>query len=358
MDDSFRVRVDKVFGSLTSTATAPSSNLSSLWCLTDDEIHKREWDRDSPSQELLDFDSKPCPPHIDGFFAKPHLQTLDFPKQLQSDLEELSDGQEEPDDADADESDIRSCIGLDSTLDYEEEEDEFDKVAVGREKQQPNDRLYLRDVSDYGIPTDTYNELPLTLEEVERDPRANHLAAKLRLQEDAAEATLREAHFTSMPPPKGFKLNEESNLPLDSSVPDYIRNPSKYTCYTLDASDNMDEASNRKTYMDFFSLMKKRAQLEDDSSTNFQKLPTFNPRMKQQEPAGPFTKQGAKAEQMQVRKTIPLSIVAVESDNAQVSAMEEDEWYNAADRARAGSLQKHSRRYRTRAIKDIDDHNA
>ncbi|XP_033514682.1 uncharacterized protein [Nicotiana tomentosiformis] len=354
MDDSFRVRVDKVFGSLTSTA--PSSNLSSLWCLTDDEIHKREWDRDSPSRELLDFDSKPCPPHIDGFFAKPHLQTLDFPKQLQSDLEELSDGQEEPD---ADEPDIRSCIGLDSTLDYEEEEDEFDKVAVGREKQQPSDRLYLRDVSDYGIPTDTYNELPLTLEEVERDPRANHLAAKLRLQEDAAEAAaLREAHFTSMPPPKVFRFNEDSNLPPDSSVPDYIRNPSKYTCYALDASDNMDEASNRKAYMDFFSLMKKRAQLEDDSATNFQKFPTFNPRMKQQEPAGPSTKQPAKAEQMQVRKAIPLSIIAVESDNAQVSALEEDEWYNASHRARPGSLQKHSRRYRTRAIMDIDDHSA
>lgn len=110
MDESFRVRVDKVFGSLTET-----SNLSSLWCLTDDEIEKREWNRDTPSRELVDFDSKPCPPHIDGFFSK-SPQTLDFPKQLQSDLEQLGDGQEPDDD---NELDIRSGIGLDCTLDYE-----------------------------------------------------------------------------------------------------------------------------------------------------------------------------------------------------------------------------------------------
>ncbi|KAK4344770.1 hypothetical protein RND71_034946 [Anisodus tanguticus] len=283
MDDSFRVRVDKVFGSL----TVGTSNLSSpLWCLTDDEIDKREWNREG---ELLDFDSKPCPPHIDGFFAK----TLDSPKQL------------------------RSCIGL------EEEEDE----------QLP---LYMREVS-----VDTYEELPLTLQDMKRDPRANHEAAKLRLKEDD-EAALKEAHLGSMP----LNFKEDSNVPTHSSVPDYVRNPSKYTCYTLDGSDDMDEESNRKAYMDFLSLAKKR---NDDSSANFQKLPTFNPRMKQQ-PAGTFNKQGIEAEQMQVKKTAPLSIVTVESDNAPVSAMEEDESSVADDKSRPGSLQKHGRRYRTRAI--------
>ncbi|XP_060195819.1 uncharacterized protein LOC132625062 [Lycium barbarum] len=338
MDDSFSVRVDKVFGSLTAT-----SNLTSLWSLTDDEIAKREWDRDAPSRELLDFDSKPCPPHIDGFFAK----TLD----------------------DDDESAIRSAIGLDSALDHEEEEDEFDKVAVDseKEKQQPSDRFYMRDVSDYGISADIYDELPLTLQDVKRDPRANHEAAKLRLKEDA-EAALREGHLASMPPPhpsktqghddaespKKLKLKEDSKLPPHSSIPDYIRNPAKYTCYTLDVSDDMDEQSNRKAYMDFLSLMKKQSQLDDDSSTNFQKSPTFNSRMKQ--PAGTITKHGIEAEQMQVKKTVPRGIVAVESDNAHVSALEEDESSIAADRARPGSLHKSGRRYRTRAIMmDTDD---
>ncbi|KAL3378251.1 hypothetical protein AABB24_004265 [Solanum stoloniferum] len=327
MDESFRVRVDKVFGSLTET-----SNLSSLWCLTDDEIEKREWNRDTPSRDLLDFDSKPCPPHIDGFFSK-SPQTLDFPKQLHSDLEQLSDGQE-PDDAD-----IRAGIGLDCTLDYEEEEDEFDKVALDteKEKQQPSDRLYTREVSDYGISADTDHELPLTLHDITRDPRANHEAAKLRLKEDA-EAALREGHLGSKPPTV-YKTQ------------DYVRNPSKYTCYTLDVSDDMDEESNRKAYMDFLSLMKKGSHVYNDSSTIFEKSPTFNLRMKQ--PVVTFNKQGVKAEQMQVKKTVPLSIVTMESDNA---AMEEDESSIAADRARPGSLHKPGKRYRTRAtMMDTDD---
>lgn len=337
MDDSFRVRVDKVFGSLSST----SNDLTSLWCLTDDEIVKREWNRDIPSRELLDFDSKPSPPNIDGFFAKPQ-QTLDFPKLLQSDVEMLSDGEEQDDN---DQFDIRSCIGLDCTLDYEEEEDEFDKIAVDmeKEKQQSNDRLYPQD--DYGISADIYQELPVTLRDIKRDPRANHEAAKLRLKEDDAEAALREGHLGSMPPAASKAQGEEdSNLSPDSSVPDYIRNPSKYTCYKLDVSDNMDEESNRKAYMDFFSLMKKRSQLDNDSSSDFPKLPTFNPRMKQ--PTGFFTKQGVEADQMQVKKTVPLSIVT----------MDEDESSIAADRARPGSLDKPGRRYRTRAIMmDTDD---
>lgn len=356
MDDSFRVRVDKVFGSLTE-----ASNLSSLWCLTDDEIEKKEWNRDAPSRDLFDFDSKPCPAHIDGYFSKPK-QTLDFHTQLHSDLQELSDGQEQDDD---NASDIRSGIGLDCTLDYEEEEDEFDKVAVHREKekQQPSDRLYTREFSDYGISADTDHELPLTLQDITRDPRANHEAAKLRLKEDV-EAALREGHLSSMSPaaskrqgqddahsPKKLKLKEDNSLVPYSSIPDYVRNPSKYTCYTLDVSDDMDEESNRKAYMNFLSLMKKQSHMDDDSSIDFQKLPTFNMKMKQ--PVGTFTKQGVEAEQMQGKKTVPHSIVNMESDTV---AMEEDESTVAADRARPGSLHKPGRRYRTRAsMMDTDD---
>lgn len=250
---------------------------------------------------------------------------------------------------------------------YQEEEDKFDKVAVDREKekQQPSDRLFTREVSDYGISADTEHELPLTLQDIKRDPRANHEAAKLRLKEDA-EAALRQGHLGSMSAaasktqgrddahsPKKLKFNQEDkNLFPNSSVPDYIRNPSKYTCYTLfDVPDDMDEESNRKAYMDFLSLMKKQSQLEVDSSIDFQKTPTFNVKMKQ--PAGTFTKQGVEAEQMQGKRTVTLSIVNMESDNA---VMEEDESSVAADRARPGSLHKPGRRYRTRAsMMDTDD---
>lgn len=236
-------------------------------------------------------------------------------------------------------------------------------VDTEKEKQQPSDRLYTREVSDYGISADTDHELPLTLHDIRRDPRANHEAAKLRLKEDA-EAALREGHLGSKPPtayktlgqddahsPKKLKLKEDYRLVPNSSIPDYVRNPSKYTCYTLDVSDDMNEESNRKAYMDFLSIIKKGSQLDNDSSTNFEKSPTFNLKMKQ--PAGTFTKQGVKSEQMQVKKIVPLSIVSMESDNA---AMEEDESSIAADRARHGSLHKPGKCYRTRTtMMDTDD---
>jgi len=68
----------------------------------------------------------------------------------------------------------------------QEEEDGYDKLAVGREK--AGERLYMRDIADYGIDVDSCNELPDSFEEVDRDPRANHLAAKIRLEEDAEAA--------------------------------------------------------------------------------------------------------------------------------------------------------------------------
>lgn len=59
-------------------------------------------------------------------------------------------------------------------------------MAVGSEI--IGDRLYMSDVTDYTSHIDSLNELPNTFGEVCRDPRANHLAAKLRLKEDAETA--------------------------------------------------------------------------------------------------------------------------------------------------------------------------
>jgi hypothetical protein len=43
-------------------------------------------------------------------------------------------------------------------------------------------------MEDYGIDIDSGNEIPSSFEDVARDPRANHLAAKIRLKEDAEAA--------------------------------------------------------------------------------------------------------------------------------------------------------------------------
>lgn len=44
---------------------------------------------------------------------------------------------------------------------------------------------YTNDVNDYETEADEWEELPASFKEREKDPRANHIAAKLRLKEDA-----------------------------------------------------------------------------------------------------------------------------------------------------------------------------
>lgn len=134
----------------------------------------------------------------------------------------------------------------------QEEEDGCDKVALGREES--TDRFYMRDVNDYEVEMDSNNELPDSITDVIRDPRANHMAAKLRLKEDEESARK-----------LGLQVSENNNIQESTTtenqistpfVPDYVRNPSKYTHYTFDSMDDAHEETNRKAYMDFFNLLK------------------------------------------------------------------------------------------------------
>lgn len=59
-------------------------------------------------------------------------------------------------------------------------------MATGRDEAVNN--LYLRDITDYEADINSYNELPKTFRDVDKDPRANHIAAKIRLKEDAETA--------------------------------------------------------------------------------------------------------------------------------------------------------------------------
>ena len=202
----------------------------------------------------------------------------------------------------------------------QEEEDEYDKVAVGGEKS--GDHLYIKDVNDSEIDADSCNVLPTTFEDFSRDPRANHIAAKLRLKEDEEAAkkidslqvsdsdTGVDAHISTFEDgnlksilkrkdaesnPKSQKRvrfdseyykndgnegpertkdvpreacsteeeeamisNEAFTMPQDypSGIPDYMLNPSKYTRYTFDSSD-VDDESNRQAYLDFLKLVKR-----------------------------------------------------------------------------------------------------
>ncbi|KAL6543051.1 hypothetical protein OROHE_010571 [Orobanche hederae] len=80
MEDSFRVRVDKVFGAL-GGGTASSVEVAPSWCLTDEEIERRKWNRSKEvPEEAEDRDE-----------SRPSVVLTD----LESDLKELSDKEDE-----------------------------------------------------------------------------------------------------------------------------------------------------------------------------------------------------------------------------------------------------------------------
>ncbi|KAJ6680333.1 hypothetical protein OIU79_019946 [Salix purpurea] len=180
MEDSFKVRVDKTFGSLSSHSSAihtqqPSSSLSSLWCLTDEEIERNQWNRDH--KDSPETKNQPQP-----YFDPEIRDDTSCNSETEEDLVDLDDEEDKN-------GNIKKSIGLDSTLDYEEEEDHYDKVAVGTEEP-GDDRLYLTQMNDYGIDEDSGDVMPMpsSFGDLTRDLRANHLTAKIRLQEDAETA--------------------------------------------------------------------------------------------------------------------------------------------------------------------------
>ncbi|XP_030523982.2 histone acetyltransferase KAT6B [Rhodamnia argentea] len=441
MEDSFKVRVDRLFGSLSSSsATAPQSSaspFSSLWCLTDDEVERKEWNRDKGSPEP-EFDLGPR-----GGGLELGRKRRDFREELERDLEDLDDDlaeQEEeeeeeeeprsrgsssqsdkPDDYNDEEWEIKSSIGRDCTLDFEEEEDRYDKLAVGREK--AGDRLYMKDVTNYGICIDHDNELPTSFSDAARDPRADHMAAKIRLKEDAEaaekidslhvseenahlvansqvhtaevdvnlksilkrkdgqsdsktqkrvrfdpesiEEASAEAEPVTMDPSRTeSSVSEDAEIApsqdFSSAVPDYVRNPSRYTHYTFDSSTDMDEKSNRQAYMDFMNMLRKSKSTEiclDDSPVDIPKSVTFIPRkrgsMATMLDNGEELKQDNEdASKEAIRRRVTPVIAAVDAEDSELCAMEEDEVEEAVDKKQ--SLVRSGRQYRTKARTEDD----
>ncbi|PRQ54350.1 hypothetical protein RchiOBHm_Chr2g0176501 [Rosa chinensis] len=137
MEESFSVRVSKTFDILdgsspSATASAPSS---SLWSLTGEEIEKREWNRDKGSPEPQ---PRPCNPDSnskDDFFGNElEKDLLDLDDDDDDDVEEEEEEDEVveeqsakpkpkpkpmPDDYNEEQWQIKTCIGLDCTLDHE-----------------------------------------------------------------------------------------------------------------------------------------------------------------------------------------------------------------------------------------------
>uniref|UniRef100_A0A7N0UPN5 U5 small nuclear ribonucleoprotein TSSC4 n=1 Tax=Kalanchoe fedtschenkoi TaxID=63787 RepID=A0A7N0UPN5_KALFE len=388
MEDSFKVRVDRVFGSLSDD----SQPLNSLWSLTDQEIERKE----RKNRHKL------TPDHLTGPFGG-DLEDVDDEDEEEEFHGDSSSGLSvKPDDHDQEEWQIRSSIGMDCTLDNEEEEDEFDKVAVGSVK--IGERTYM--INDYS--SWESHELPTSVEDVVRDPRANHIAAELKLKEDArtirnskssggsqivlpstntptviVKSILRnekKAQLNSrkrvrfgpeipgtldeQAPDRPVKLAIRSGegsqasflpLPFDPRVPDFLRNPSKYTHYTFDSTDELcDEVANKNAYMDFINLVRKNHTRESQAVEDMDKSPgaiTFTPRKKTGDnttgSSVPTTRSSCK-ETYQVNRASPVILA-----HGEACAMEEDE----PDRTPTCStiLRKAQRQYRAKSTLELLD---
>ncbi|AED91967.1 unnamed protein product [Arabidopsis thaliana] len=403
MDESFRVRIDKVFGSLASSSTS-SAPVSSLWCLAEDEIdgNQRSGEKEL-SESLNSFSDNGKQEHESDDLS------IDEEKGRSSELQK-------PSDYDDEEWEIKNSIGMDSTLDMEEELDDNDKVALG-------EKVYccMKDVNDdYETEADEWVELPASFNEREKDPRANLIAAKLRLKEDAEAVNklnslhvseelqdnlsmstenekpfvvsednllgaFKESHVGSsdengLKPilkrrenqaddsksPKRVRFSSdvkdrtltegdndsvmEASSPNEDKVeavyptgiPDYMRNPSKYTRYTFESGE-VDEESNRKAYMDFLNMIRSKDESLVDPLMELPRSVAFVPKRKPM----------AESKVENIDKDCEGRRVAIAVDTIEdctISAMEEDEPETAQH-----VTKRPGRQYRARAKEDPEE---
>ncbi|KAF8061269.1 hypothetical protein N665_1207s0010 [Sinapis alba] len=320
-DEDFQSRVERIFGSLafsrssSSTTTSTTSSApplrqtqpGSVWSLPGTEVEKREWKRDQLAS--YDREEMPCASSFDEILRQQRISST-----------ARKEGEEGGNDDDADDDwSIRASMGLDRTLDDEEEEDEFDKVALGKE-----------DGGGGGLSMNDALSKPCGVRI--RDPRANHVAANIRLKEDELEAnksspsgdipskskepTPRPEESSKAVQPKPILKRKEScsdseartskrvrfdvvseetamkpedtcsvSASLKSAlrqgksgaqVPDYLVNPLKYTCYSFDPSSELNEKSHRQEYTD---TPKDSEGLESSESESFKKV-SFIPQKK------------------------------------------------------------------------------
>ncbi|KAL4282188.1 hypothetical protein GQ457_03G006880 [Hibiscus cannabinus] len=340
MDDGFKLRVQRIFGSLQSSeSSSQPKQRPALWSLSDDEVERREWRR----EPAADREDTLCSSSFDEFLKEERKYRSGRRKELEDDLDNDEDDDEDGrgssqsrsrkiDDY-GDESEIRSYIGMDSTLDYEEEEDQYDKVASGREN--AGERLYMSDISDHGSFLNSHYILQRALNHSSsKDHRANHMAAKIRLKEDDVEgqkgnycdrsnSEIRESldvkasgnrcQLRSILKRKdigtGFKqqkrvrfdcaykndLEEQFEKSEDHhsedpdehaiSLPDYLLNPSRYIRYSFGSSSEVGEECNAQTSKDGLKLDPSSKSTEsmsehEDAPGDLPKSVTFIPKKK------------------------------------------------------------------------------
>ncbi|XP_050379572.1 uncharacterized protein LOC126796904 [Argentina anserina] len=247
MQNSFSVRVGKTFDSL------PGS-----WTLEDEKIDGWECNRDKDS------------PEHESELNQQHdtISTDDFGNELKNDLldlfddeylvkeeeeqlhgqsaESVSNPKTKPDDYDDEQWEIKTSIGLDLTLEYEDEEDGYDRFAVGLKGSIDPSDLYEYDDDSHETDIDEVPNMLNGFSEDSLEYGIKTLLKRMSIDDDLISST-RE---------KRVRFHHEGDHEVSkdhrsAAVPDYIRNPSRYTHYTFDSSNDMDDISNNQAFLNF-----------------------------------------------------------------------------------------------------------
>ncbi|KAL2932175.1 Protein TSSC4 [Bienertia sinuspersici] len=421
-DEEFSERVKKTFGSLfSSMEPSPSSLSNPLWSLTGSQAQKKEWRRDIDTSR----DSNPCSSSFDDFLSHARKNSRknlkNYRNELQDDLKDLDedddDDVEDDDDGgqkvDVNDWDVKASIGLDSTLDNEDEEDTYDKVAIGREN--AGDQLYMKDVTGtHETHISSPDELLGVVGSRGKDPRANRRAAKIRLKEDDAEAAAKEEEQksakSSSTSENGFakstercknlkpilkrKENESTSKPSKrvrfdplfvnndassnaevpsetmtpangsvlnekvSRVPGYVQNPSNYTRYNLDSTDELNDKSNSGAYQDFVEMVKAKnggSGSDSDIPADLPKSVTFVPKKKSDTSSKVVHNEVNSEQESDVKRPSMQSTfvdVATEEQETEVGDMEVDEPETSVEPDKEIVFKKQGRQYRNKPVAD------
>lgn len=127
-----------------------------------------------------------------------------------------------------------------------------------------------------------------------------------------------------------------------TGIPDYMRNPSKYTRYTFESGE-VDEESNRKAYMDFLNMIRSKDESLVDPLMELPRSVAFVPKRKPM----------AESKVENIDKDCEGRRVAIAVDTIEdctISAMEEDEPETAQH-----VTKRPGRQYRARAKEDPEE---
>ncbi|CAL5032377.1 unnamed protein product [Urochloa decumbens] len=218
--EAFEARVKRLFGSRLFDAVPDSSFPAASWSVAAGDVERHRWAKPSEARDAEEEAAgeagrgdTPCASAFyDANGCLRGRRRRSRQEEFEGDLDDLDEDEEEEEDggrergrkaAEEDEEEgVRVNIGLDPTLDREEEEDKYDREAFGRED--AADRVYMNDIMDDGINMSINSIVPDLLddsiEEVYRfskDPRADIRAASARLREDDGSSKDGDSHYAA-----------------------------------------------------------------------------------------------------------------------------------------------------------------